>query len=60
MTTLPKRLYGNPLDVLLKAEAETCKGCAYVETWRGAEHCMNPNIKAVLAEHRCDEYKEIE
>lgn len=53
-------MYSNPEYQLLEAEAETCKGCKYVEQWRGADHCQNPNIKAVLAEKRCELYKEVE
>ena len=58
MTVLPRGMYRDPAEVLLEAEAQSCKGCAYAEVWRDVLHCMNPNIKAVLAEHRCDEYQE--
>ena len=53
-------MYRDPQQQLLDAEAETCKGCVHVEQWRGADHCMNPKIKAVLAEQRCEFYKEHE
>lgn len=61
MTTLPQKRFGDPLDVLLKAEAETCKGCIYREVWLYAKpSCGNPEVKQVLADKRCDEYEEQE
>jgi hypothetical protein len=60
MTTLPQKRYADPLEVLLKAEAETCKGCVHREvSYVGAkEYCGNPLVKQLLADRRCDEYKE--
>ena len=60
MTTLPQRRYADPLDVLLDAEAETCKGCMHREvSYAGARECCgNPAVKQLLADKRCDEYEE--
>lgn len=60
MTALPRRMYRDPAEQLLEREAETCKGCAYIERWRGVDHCINPKVKAVLAEQRCEHYQERE
>lgn len=60
MTALPRRMYRDPAEQLLEAEAETCKGCKHVEHWRDVDHCGNPKVKAVLAEKRCELYKESE
>lgn len=59
MNALPRRMYKDPAEQLLEAEAESCKGCTHVEAWRGADHCQNPKIKAVLAERRCEFYEEV-
>lgn len=60
MSTLPQRRFGDPLDVLLKAEAETCKGCRHREvSYAGArEYCGNPAVKQLLADKRCEKYEE--
>jgi hypothetical protein len=58
VTALPRRMYKDPAEQLLDAEAETCKGCVHVEHWRGADHCQSPKTKAVLAERRCENYEE--
>lgn len=59
MTTLPERKYGDPLHVLLKDEAETCKGCRYrTPDGTGNARCANPRQVQVLADKRCDEYEE--
>lgn len=59
MTTLPQRRFGDPLNVLLKDEAETCKGCIHREVQASArEYCGNPLVKQLLADKRCDEYEE--
>lgn len=52
--------YRNPLEVLLRNEARTCKGCQHKETVRlfGVEHevCLKKRKKLV----RCKLYKEVE
>lgn len=60
MSTLPQKRFGDPLEVLLKAEAETCKGCVHREvSYNSArEYCGNPLVKQLLADKRCDEYEE--
>lgn len=58
MSALPRRMYSDPEFQLLEAEAETCKGCVHVDHRRGADHCDNPKVKAVLAEKRCEHYEE--
>lgn len=57
--TLPKRKYGDPLKVLLKDEAETCKGCR----WRQVDgddtpRCRNVRAVQIIADKRCGEYEE--
>lgn len=59
MNALPRRMYKDPAEQLLEAEAESCKGCVHVEPWRGADHCQSPKVKAVLAERRCEFYEEV-
>lgn len=57
--TLPKRQYGDPLEVLLKAEEETCKGCRFRTPHPdGIPRCRNPRVLQVLADKRCDKYEE--
>lgn len=59
MTALPRRMYRNPEEQLLEAEAETCKGCRFRTPHQdGNPRCMNPRIDQVLADKRCDEYQE--
>lgn len=59
MTALPERQYRDPLDVLLRDEEETCKGCRYRTVDRDATaRCNNPRVQQVLADKRCDEYQE--
>lgn len=61
MTTLLKRQYGDPLEVLIKAEEETCKGCKYREVASNGTkpYCGNPDRKSLDATKRCDDYEEI-
>lgn len=57
--TIPQRRFGDPLQVLLRAEEETCKGCIHREVQPNArEYCGNPATKQLLADKRCDEYEE--
>jgi hypothetical protein len=59
VTALPRRQYRDPLDQLLEAEAETCKGCRFRTPERdGTARCRNPRVDQVLADKRCDEYQE--
>ena len=59
MTALPRRQYRDPLDQLIEAEAETCKGCRYrTPDGTGTARCANPRRSEVLAERRCDEYED--
>lgn len=62
MTALPRRMYRDPAEQLLEAEAETCKGCVHREVSHGGarEYCGNPDVKQLLADQRCDEYEENE
>jgi len=57
--TRPTPDYRDPLDVLLRAEELTCKGCQYRETNPGMKaYCTNPAVKSPLAEKRCEHYEE--
>jgi hypothetical protein len=59
MTALPRRQYRDPLEQLLEAEEETCKGCRYRTVDRdGIARCKNPRQVQVLADKRCKEYEE--
>jgi len=59
--TLPRRMYKDPAQQLLDAEAETCKGCVHRRIdGEGVARCKNPGQRAVLADKRCDEYQETE
>lgn len=62
MTALPRRMYKDPAEQLLEAEAETCKGCVHREiSYVGArEYCGNPQVKQLLADKRCAYYEENE
>ena len=60
--TLPRHKYRDPLEVLLRAEEESCKGCGYrdVPSNSTKAHCKNPASGTLLAEKRCDDYEERE
>lgn len=65
MTALPRRMYRDPAEQLLEAEAETCKGCkhARVSAWDQGypppiPRCNNPRSAQILADKRCEEYDE--
>jgi hypothetical protein len=61
VTALPRRMYRDPAEQLLEAEAETCKGCMFRKTGSdGVARCANPGMRTVLAEERCDEYEELQ
>lgn len=57
--TLPKRDYGDPLEVLLRKEAETCKGCTH-EALISAFGSKYIICKLQTKRHgkRCDQYEE--
>lgn len=58
--TLPHRMFKDPAQQLLDAEALTCKGCKHREVSYAAarEYCDNPLVKQLLADKRCGEYEE--
>jgi hypothetical protein len=58
--TIPQRRFGDPLQVLLRAEEESCKGCIHreVATNGTRAHCTNPASPRLLADQRCDEHEE--
>lgn len=58
--TLPKRQYGDPLEVLIKAEEATCKGCLHREVAQSGTkvYCGNPLRESLDADKRCDYYEE--
>ena len=59
MTVLPERKYGDPLNVLLRDEEESCKGCRFRTPHAdGNPRCRNPRRPQVLADKRCDDYEE--
>lgn len=59
MTALPRRQYRDPLDQLIEAEAETCKGCRFRTVDRdGTARCKNPRQVQIVADKRCIEYEE--
>jgi hypothetical protein len=59
MTALPRRMYRNPEEQLLEAEAETCKGCRYRTVDRdGTARCKNPRQVQIVADKRCNEYED--
>jgi hypothetical protein len=58
MTALPHRMYRDPQEQLLEAEAETCKGCRWRTPDGDVTRCRNPRAAQVLADKRCDEYEE--
>lgn len=60
MNVLPERKYGDPLNVLLRAEEETCKGCRWRPTAIEGDHCKRPHTEFVLAVMRCKFYEERE
>ena len=60
--TLPRHQYRDPLDVLLRAEEESCKGCTFrtIDSNSTKARCKNPASGTLLAEKRCDDYEERE
>jgi hypothetical protein len=56
----PARDYRDPLDVLLRAEEETCKGCQFREPASNGmkDYCTNPKQRNPVAEKRCEWYEE--
>jgi len=60
MNTLPQSHYGDPLDVLLHEEEQTCKGCRYRKMIEGALQCTHPSTADPLKQIRCTAYEERE
>lgn len=58
MSTLPIRHYRDPLEVLLHAEAESCKGCCFRRVIESQLQCTHPRTVDPLADVRCIEYEE--
>jgi hypothetical protein len=64
MMALDQRQYGDPLEVLLRAEAETCRGCVHEkrvpclgEIRKGAV-CFGCKLKDHKYGTRCNQYEE--
>lgn len=59
MMALDKRLYGDPLEVLLRQEAETCRGCTHEKR---AVTCGTTillcRLPGKLHGERCGDYEE--
>jgi predicted SpoU family rRNA methylase len=55
MTALTRRQYGDPLEILLRRESRTCKGCKHVQEAWGKPYCVKHDKPAVK---RCKDYKE--
>lgn len=60
MTVLPQRQYRDPLDALIAAEEESCKGCRWRRVIDGTVQCTNRRTADPLREKRCREYEERE
>lgn len=58
MSALPQRQYRDPLEALIRAEEETCKGCRYRRIIDGTMQCTNPRVADPLKTTRCNEYEE--
>lgn len=56
----PVREYADPLDVLLRAEEQTCKGCRWRRVVERALQCTHPRTADPDTNTRCDEYEERE
>ena len=60
LMALDHHLYGNPLDIIIRREAKTCKGCAHkfvlIVMSDKLEACSKGKKKLV----RCKSYKETE
>jgi len=64
VTVLDSHLYRNPLDVLLREEAKTCRGCVHRVRWQAfgipVTACSKPNETGKPRKNgrRCKDYKE--
>lgn len=65
MTALPRRQYRDPLEQLLEAEEESCKGCRWRTVRPGNPKdfslvvgCDNPRAHPAVRDRRCDEYED--
>lgn len=52
------RLGADPLDILIRQEGRTCKGCAHLEQAWGQQLCMIGMQKTKRELSRCKKYKE--
>lgn len=52
----------DPLEAVLGAEEETCKGCQHREPASNGmkDYCTNPAQRSPLAVKRCEHYEEAE
>lgn len=48
----------DPLEILIRAEEKTCKGCAHKTKRSGVYYCDKPNGKSIPAGIRCEDYEE--
>ena len=60
MSVLPQRTYRDPLEQLLEAEEETCKGCRWRKVVDGTLQCTNQRTANPLRQVRCKHYEERE
>lgn len=58
MTALPRRQYRDPLEQMIEAEEEGCKGCRWRTPDGDITRCRNPLVPNLLAERRCDDYED--
>jgi hypothetical protein len=58
VTILPSHCYGDPLDVLLKKEARSCKGCVHEGKMSWELETINYCEKGRKHGERCDHYLE--
>jgi hypothetical protein len=58
VNVLPQRTYRDPLEQVLEAEEESCKGCRWRRMVDGALQCTNQRIRDPLRQDRCKHYEE--
>jgi hypothetical protein len=54
---LTKGQYRDPLEILIRKEEKSCKGCAHVTEVLGKDYCAKKDKAAVK---RCRDYKDKE
>lgn len=52
--------FRDPLEILMKAEEKTCKGCVHREITGTKVWCGNPKQRSLSAEERCEHYEDSE